>query len=205
MCPIGPEEKIMWISKGIVLIGLLTAVYYRRSDHILRTLTALAGLSIPDILWRKLSNPPEKLRPFLAPLYNKGTMAVLSIFIAVHVSLVNVPFTTIDLFHREWRDADMISHFLGGMTVWLITAEILFRAFDEYRFGLDRKQLILYSFLGLLLLSAGWEVAEKLSERGISFIHESTGNKFRDVLMNFLGATAAFYLVKKKSYPFGIE
>jgi len=195
---IRPEEKIMSLSKGIVLVGLVTALYYERNDHIWRTLAALMGLSIPDIAQRKFPNPPK----ILSPLYNQGTMAILSIFIAVHVSLVNVPLTTIDLFHREWRNADMISHFLGGMTVWLITTEILMNMAEEYRVKLSRKMLLLYSFLILLLLSTGWEIAEKISEGGISFIQESIANKLRDLLMNFLGALTGLYMVEKKGYPF---
>ncbi|USS41346.1 hypothetical protein NF865_03925 [Thermococcus aggregans] len=123
----------------------------------------------------------------------------------MHVSLVNVPFTTIDLFHKEWRNADIVSHFLGGMVVWLITTEILLNLSNEGYLNLTRRRLILYSFLILFFLSFGWEVAEKLSESGISFIHESTVNKVRDSIMNALGGLSALYLVLKRKYPFEIN
>ena len=127
-------------------------------------------------------------------------MAILGIFIAIHVSLVNVPFTTIDLFHREWTDADMISHFLGGLTVWLILAEILNEFSKVY--GCTQRQVIIYAFALLFVLSIGWEAAEKLSESGISFIKESIGNKFRDLIMNTLGALLGCFLVIRRGLPF---
>ena len=199
------SKTVLNISRFIVFLGLVTALLYQRVDHIYRTFVALMGLYIPDMAEKYFPNPPYKLRSFLAPLYNRKAMALLGIFIAVHVSLVNVPFTTIDLFHKEWRNADMVSHFLGGMIVWLITAEILLNLSNGGYLNLTRRRLILYSFLTLFFLSFGWEVAEKLSESEISFIHESTVNKVRDSIMNALGGLCALYLVFKRRYPFEIN
>lgn len=193
------------ISRFIVFLGVITALIYQRVDHIYRTLVALIGLYIPDVVDRYFSNPNPKLRPFLAPIYNKKTMVLLGIFIAVHVSLVNVPFTTVDLFHKEWGNADMISHFLGGMAVWAIIAEVLLNLSDEGYLRLTKRKLVLYSFLALFILSFGWEVAEKLSESEISFIHEDTGNKLRDIIMNTFGGLFAMYLVLKRRYPFEVD
>lgn len=178
---------------------MISGFIYMRVDHIYRSVTAFIGLLIPEFFQRKF-NPPEKLRPLLKPLYNDNTMAILGIFIAIHVSLVNVPFTTVDLFHREWTDADMISHFLGGLTVWLILAEIL-NEFSKVH-GFTQRQVMVYAFALLFVLSIGWEVAEKLSESGISFIKESTGNKFRDLIMNILGALSGRFLVMRRGFPF---
>ncbi len=191
----------MLSSLFLVFLGLLTALLNGRSDHIYRTLLAMAGLSVPLVLPRRLPNPPEKLRPFLAPVYDEKTMAVLSIFIAVHVSLVNVPFTDYDLFHRDWRNADMISHFLGGLTVWLITAEIL-SGLRSLGISLTRGQIVAYSFVVFYELSLGWEIAEKLSENWIGFIAESTANKLRDLLMDTLGALFGLWMVWRRDYPF---
>ncbi|WP_367883966.1 hypothetical protein [Thermococcus sp. JCM 11816] len=131
-------------------------------------------------------------------------MAVLGIFIAVHVSLVNVPFTHYDLFHRDWRNADMISHFLGGLTVWLIVAQIL-SELEGIGIKLSKRQVVLYAFIVFYVLSLGWEVAEKLSESEISFIHESLTNKLRDLLMDTLGALFGWWVVEKRRYPpFGL-
>ena len=199
------SKTVLNISRFMVFLGLVTALLYRRVDHIYRTFVALIGLYIPDMAERYFSNPPYKLRSFLAPLYNRKAMALLGIFIAVHVSLVNVPFTTIDLFHKEWKNADVVSHFLGGMVVWVITAEIFLNLSNEGYLNLTRRRLILYSFLTLFFLSFGWEVAEKLSESEISFIHESTQNKIRDSIMNVLGGLSALYLVLKRKYPFEIN
>jgi len=199
------SKTVLNISRFIVFLGLITAFIHQRVDHIYRTFVALMGLYIPDMAEKYFPNPPYKLRSFLAPLYNRKTMALLGIFIAVHVSLVNVPFTTIDLFHKEWRNADMLSHFLGGMVVWLITAEILLNLSNGRYLNLTRRRLILYSFLTLFFLSFGWEVAEKLSESEISFVHESTVNKVRDSIMNALGGLSALYLVLKRKYSFEIN
>jgi len=187
------------VCRFVVFIGLLSGLMYMRIDHIYRSGVALIGLFIPDILQRKLK-PSEKLKPFLSPLYNDKIITILAIFIAIHVSLVNVPFTTIDLFHKEWTNADMISHFLGGLTVWVMVAHVLNELSRKH--PIDSKQVVVYSFLILLVVSIGWEVAEKLSESEISFIHETFANKLRDLVMNTLGALSGLWLVKTKRYPF---
>lgn len=201
MVEIGRERFVLLSSLFVVFLGFLTALLNGRSDHIYRTLVAMLGLSVPLVLPRRLPDPPAKLRPFLAPVYNKKTMAVLSVFIAVHVSLVNVPFTSYDLFHKDWRNADMISHFLGGLTVWLIVAEVL-SSLEALGVRLTRRQVIVYSFVVFYALSLGWELAEKLSEGWIGFITESTENKLRDLTMNTLGALLGLWVVEKRGYPF---
>ena len=190
------------VCRFVVFIGLLSGLMYMRIDHIYRSGVALIGLLIPDILQKKL-NPSEKLKPFLSPLYNDKIITILAIFIAIHVSLVNVPFTTIDLFHKEWTNADMISHFLGGLTVWVMVAHVLNELSRKH--PMDSKQVVVYSFLILLVVSIGWEVAEKLSESEISFIHETFANKLRDLVMNTLGALSGLWLVKTKKYPFELN
>lgn len=202
MIRITRERRIINIGRFMVLIGLLSGLMYMRTDHIYRSGVALIGLFVPDIFQRKL-NPPEKLKPFLSPLYNDKIIAILAVFIAVHVSLVNVPFTTIDLFHKEWTDADMISHFLGGLTVWVAIACILNELSRKY--SINSKQVVVYSFLILLGISIGWEIAEKLTESEISFIHETLANKLRDLVMNTLGALSGLWLVKTKKYPFELN
>ncbi|HIP89066.1 MAG TPA: hypothetical protein EYH24_03790 [Thermococcus paralvinellae] len=190
------------VCRFVVFIGLLSGLMYMCIDHIYRSGVALIGLLIPDILQKKL-NPSEKLKPFLSPLYNDKIITILAIFIAIHVSLVNVPFTTIDLFHKEWTNADMISHFLGGLTVWVMVAHVLNELSRKH--PMDSKQVVVYSFLILLVVSIGWEVAEKLSESEISFIHETFANKLRDLVMNTLGALSGLWLVKTKKYPFELN
>lgn len=201
MVEIGREEWVILSSLFVVFLGFLTALINGRSDHVYRTLVAMLGLSVPLVLQRRLPDPPAKLRPFLAPVYNEKTMAVLSVFIAVHVSLVNVPFTSYDLFHKDWRNADMISHFLGGLTVWLIVAEVL-SGLEALGVRLTRRQVVVYSFVVFYALSLGWELAEKLSEGWIGFITESTENKLRDLTMNTLGALLGLWVVEKRGYPF---
>ena len=201
MVEIGREEWVILSSLFVVFLGFLTALINGRSDHVYRTLVAMLGFSVPLVLPRRLPDPPAKLRPFLAPVYNEKTMAVLSVFIAVHVSLVNVPFTSYDLFHKDWRNADIISHFLGGLAVWLIVAEVL-SGLEALGVRLTRRQVVVYSFVVFYALSLGWEVAEKLSESWIGFITESTENKLRDLTMNTLGALLGLWVVEKRGYPF---
>ncbi|CAD5243157.1 hypothetical protein [Thermococcus camini] len=203
MSRIGSERKIIMASIFLVFLGLITAVMNGRTDHIYRTGVAIVGLSIPLILPVKVPDPPERLRPFLAPVYNEGTMMILAVFIAVHVSLVNVPFTHYDLFHRDWRNADMISHFLGGLTLWLIITEVL----GELSAGwmrVSRREVVVYSFVVFYTLAIGWEVAEKLSEGSITFIHETAANKLRDLVMDTLGALFGLWMLRRKNYPFSL-
>ncbi|NJE25798.1 hypothetical protein E3E22_04010 [Thermococcus sp. MV5] len=193
------------VSRFIVFLGLITALFYWRIDHIYRTTVALIGLYIPNLAEKYLKDIPSKITSILSPIYNVKTMALLGIFIAIHVSLVNVPFTTIDLFHKEWRNADMISHFFGGLVVWLMVTEILMNLTRKEYIRVNKKKLLIYSFVILFVLSIGWEVAEKFSESEISFIHETIGNKVRDVLVNTLGALFGVYLVFRKHYPFKLD
>lgn len=199
------SKTVLNISRFIVFLGLVTALVYWRIDHIYRTTVALIGLYIPNLVEKYLKNPPSKIALILNPIHNVNSMAVLGIFIAIHVSLVNVPFTTIDLFHKEWRNADMISHFFGGLVVWLLVTEILMNLTRNGYIELNKRKLLIYSFVILFMLSIGWEVAEKLSESEISFIHESIGNKVRDIIVNTLGALFGVYLIFRKNYPFKLD
>ena len=192
-------KLVLDVCRFIVFLGLISGLMYGRVDHIYRSAVAFVGLLLPEFFQRRV-DPPEKLQLLLSPLYNDKTMAVLGVFVAVHVSLVNVPFTTIDLFHKEWTDADVISHFLGGLTVWLIVAEVLNELSRIYDFS--ERQVVLYSFAVMLVLGVGWEIAERLVESEILFIRESLGNKIRDLIMDALGGLLGIYMVKVKHFPF---
>ncbi len=195
------EVKVTLTATGIIFVGFLTGLYYRRVDHVLRTLWTM-GLLVGLMLVQRTFKPPRGvIGALLEPLFNVRTVMILAIFLAVHVSLVNVPFTHYDLFHREWRNADMISHFLGGLALWLMIAEVL-SGLSREGFEISRREVILYSFLIFYGLALGWEIAEKLSEGSIGFIQESTLNKLRDVVMDTLGAFSGLWLVMRKGYPF---
>ncbi len=198
------ERIVMLSSLFLVFLGLLTALLNGRSDHVYRTLLAMVDLLVPLVLPRRLPNPPEKLGPFLAPVYDEKTMAVLSIFIAVHVSLVNVPFTGYDLYHRDWGNADIIGHFLGGLAVWQIITEVL-SGLGSIGIQLTKRQVVLYSFVVFYALSLGWEILEKLSESWIGFMVESAANKLRDLLMDTLGALFGLWMVERRGYPFSLS
>ena len=198
------EVKVTLTATGIIFVGFLTGLYYRRVDHVLRTLWTM-GLLVGLMLVQRTFKPPRGvIGALLEPLFNVRTVMILAIFLAVHVSLVNVPFTHYDLFHREWRNADMISHFLGGLALWLMIAEVL-SGLSREGFEISRREVILYSFLIFYGLALGWEIAEKLSEGSIGFIQESTLNKLRDVVMDTLGAFSGLWLVARKGYPFELS
>ena len=140
------EVKVTLTATGIIFVGFLTGLYYRRVDHVLRTLWTM-GLLVGLMLVQRTFKPPRGvIGALLGPLFNVRTVMILAIFLAVHVSLVNVPFTHYDLFHREWRNADMISHFLGGLALWLMIAEVL-SGLSREGFEISRREVILYSFL----------------------------------------------------------
>lgn len=140
---------------------------------------------------KRFSFGSKVLDALLSPFYSEDIMAILALFGAVHVSLVNLPFTTIDLFHKEWRNADIISHFLGGLVLWLIIAKVL------YELKLSNKEVLFYSIVIFYTLAVGWESIEKLSESQISFITESLGNKIRDIIADTLGLFTGIMMVKK--------
>ena len=203
MIDIELEEKIILASILVIFLGFLTALHNHRLDHILRTSWTMGLLLSLLLLNLRVSRPAGILGALLSPLFNIRTVTVLAIFLAVHVSLVNVPFTTYDLFHKDWTNADTISHFLGGLTVWIMITEVLNGLSGE---GLiPREKVLPYSFLIFYAIALGWEVAERLSESEISFIHESLANKFRDVIMDTLGALLGLWMVRRKGYPYSLE
>ncbi|AAL81699.1 hypothetical protein PFDSM3638_07950 [Pyrococcus furiosus DSM 3638] len=185
-------RKIIYFSLGILVLGLITGIYYKRVDHIYRCTAWILGLLAIILLQRKrFSFGSKVLDALLSPFYSEDIMAILALFGAVHVSLVNLPFTTIDLFHKEWRNADIISHFLGGLVLWLIIAKVL------YELKLSNKEVLFYSIVIFYTLAVGWESIEKLSESQISFITESLGNKIRDIIADTLGLFTGIMMVKK--------
>ena len=194
------ETSVIILCIGLIFLGFITALQNHRSDHIVRTSWAMGLLFLLLLLYFKASRPGGLMGALLSPLFDIKTITVLAIFLAVHVSLVNVPFTTYDLFHKDWTNADMISHFLGGLTVWLMITEVLNGLSNEG--FIPREKVILYSFVAFYTIAVGWEIAEKLSETEISFIHETLANKFRDVLMDTLGALFGLWMVTRKGYPF---
>ena len=203
MIDIELEREIILASILIIFLGFLTALHNHREDHIVRTSWAMGLLIALLLLNLKVPRPAGIWGTLLSPLFNIRTVAVLAIFLAVHVSLVNVPFTHYDLFHRDWTNADTISHFLGGLTVWLMITEVLKNLSGEG--FIPREKVLLYSFIIFYAIALGWEVAEKLSESEISFIHESSANKLRDVLMDTLGALLGLWMVRRKGYPYSLE
>lgn len=197
------ELSIIIASIGLIFLGFLTALSTHRADHIVRTSWAMGLLLALLLLHFKVPKPDGIWGVLLAPLFNIKTITILAIFLATHVSLVNVPFTHYDLFHRDWTNADMISHFLGGMTIWLMITEVLNGLAGEG--FIPRERVILYSFVIFYAIAVGWEIAEKFSETEISFIHETLANKFRDIIMDTLGALVGLWMVRKKAYPYSLE
>ncbi len=197
------ELSIIVASTGLIFLGFITAVHNHRSDHIVRTSWAMGLLIALLLLHFKAPRPEGLWGVFLSPFFDIKTVTILAIFLGVHVSLVNVPFTSYDFFHRDWTNADMISHFLGGMIVWLMITEVLKGLSDEG--FIPREKVILYSFIAFYAIAVGWEIAEKLSETEISFIHETLANKFRDIIMDTLGALTGVWMVRKKNYPYSLE
>nr|WP_240924310.1 hypothetical protein [Thermococcus sp. 21S7] len=183
----------------VLFIGFFTGIYYRRLDHILRTSWMMAYLLA--VLWlpRKYKRPDGTLGALLSPFYSGGITAITSVFLAVHASLVNVPFTNVDLFNVACRNVDMISHSLGGLVLWLFLVSILRRLFS----GMPWRRLLLYSFALLLVLGVGWEIAEWFGSHFTEgILKETMRNKVRDVLMEQLGALFGLWMVTKKGYPF---
>ncbi len=197
------ELSIILASIGLIFLGFLTALYNHRADHIVRTSWAMGLLLALLLLHFRVPKPGGIWGVLLAPLFDIKTITILAIFLATHVSLVNVPFTNYDLFHRDWTNADMISHFLGGMTIWLMITEVLNGLAGEG--FIPREKVVLYSFAIFYTIAVGWEIAEKFSETEISFIHETLANKFRDIIMDTLGALAGLWMVRKKAYPYSLE
>ncbi|NJE76708.1 hypothetical protein [Thermococcus sp. ES12] len=201
MVGIDRKERVVLASVFVLFIGFLTGVHYRRFDHILRTSWMMSYLLALLWLQRKSRKPGGTLGALLSPFYNDGIAEVTSVFLAVHASLVNVPFTDVDLFNVAFRDVDMISHFLGGLVLWLFLVSILRELFGETSW----ERVVVYSFALLLVIGVGWELAEWYGSRFTEgILKETITNKTRDVLMEQLGAILGLWMVKKRSYPFSL-
>jgi len=85
----------------------------------------------------------------------------------------------------------------------LIIAEALVELSERWE-RFSREELVVYSFVVFYALAVGWEVAEKLSEGSITFIHETAANKLRDLVMDTLGALFGFWMLRRKNYPFSL-
>ncbi|AFL95208.1 hypothetical protein CL1_1005 [Thermococcus cleftensis] len=196
---INRESHIIFTSLVVLAVGFLTGIYYRRVDHILRTGWMIACILLLYRVSGRYERPDGVAGALLSPFFNRGTLAVTSIFLAVHASLVNVPFTDIDLFNVAFRDVDMISHFLGGLVMWLIVTEVLM----NLRPDLGRWELLGYSFVVLLAVGIGWEFVEWIGSRFTEgILQETLLNKVRDVLMEQLGALSGLLMVSSRGYPF---
>ena len=196
---IGKVEVAIFGSLAVLIVGFFTGLYYHRVDHILRTGWMIAYISILYLASDRVSKPEGVLGALLSPFLNRGILAVTAVFLAVHASLVNVPFTNIDLFNVRMRNVDMISHSLGGLVMWLMITEILM----NLKPGLERRALLKYSFGILLFVGIGWEVAEWIGSHFTEgILHETILNKTRDVVMEQLGALFGLWMVSQKGFPF---
>lgn len=198
---IDAERKVILGAMGVIFLGFLTGLYYRRVDHILRTLWTMGLLAF--LLWlpEKYPKPSGVLGALASPFYNSGIVAILAVFLATHVSLVNVPFTNIDLFNVTFRDVDMISHSLGGLVMWLFITSIIV----ELRPNLSRRRVVLYSLLTLLAIGIAWELAEWIGSHFTeTILQETVLNKMRDIVMEQLGALVGLWMVLKRDYPLSL-
>ena len=143
--------------------------------------------------------------PWVSPFYSDGIYTLFSIFIAAHITFLEVPFLNLDLYNGTWGYADVPSHFLGGLVTWFIFNEVVLEASQTYGLKWSPKKIIGISFFALFVAGILWEFFEVALQPEMPWLEESLSNKIQDVVMEILGFLVGLLLVVKLGYPYELQ
>ena len=178
-------RAILYASFIVFMLNFITAVYYDRSDQAFRSVSSAFVVTLLVVL-RKYANTPYIVRFLMRPFCNDYIVSFLALFLAVHMSVVCTPIFAIDLIHDY--HCDIVSHFLGGFSVWLVVLG------EVSQLNLPDKKNLLLSLLVFAVLAIFWEAIEN----SIVAVPETVANKFQDIVVDFMGLVVSHRLVVGK-------
>ena len=200
-----PEAVVIVLSGSVILLALITAMSAGAPDQKVATVAGFVALFVPLLFRLVYRCPSRRAWPWVSPFYNDGIYALFAVFMAAHVSFLEVPFFHLDLYNTTWGYADVPSHFLGGMVTWLIFTFVVFQASITYGRNWSAGKIVAIGTFALLLVGLGWELFEVALIPQMPWLYESFPNKVQDVVMEVLGVLTGVLMVTLVGYPYRIE
>ncbi len=199
------ESFTVAASFGVVSLALVSIIGEGTLDQMAAAVFGLASLFVPPLVRRAYPSPGRGAWPWVSPFYSDGIYTLFSIFIAAHITFLEVPFLTLDLYNGTWGYADVPSHFLGGLVTWFIFNEVVLEASQTYGLKWSPKKIIGISFFALFVAGILWEFFEVALQPEMPWLEESLSNKIQDVVMEILGFLVGLLLVVKLGYPYELQ
>ncbi|AFL94476.1 hypothetical protein CL1_0264 [Thermococcus cleftensis] len=198
------EKAVILAARTLVFFGLISTLMYGKFDQIIAAAAGFVALFVPSIVRRIYPHPSRRIWPWISPFYNDGIYTLFSIFMAAHITFLNVPFVHLDLYNQVWGYADVPSHYLGGLVTWVIFNEVVLESSRTYNLNWSHRRIIGISFFALLLVGVVWEFFEVAMQPAMPWLYESLRNKTQDVVMEVLGFLTGILLVYRLEYPYSM-
>ncbi|NJE60860.1 hypothetical protein [Thermococcus sp. 21S7] len=199
------EKGIILIARAIVFFGLISTLMYGKFDQILSASAGFFSLFVPSIVRRIYPHPSRRIWPWVSPFYNDSVYALFAIFMAAHITFLNVPFLHLDLYNQVWKGADIPSHYLGGLVTWAIFNEVVLESSRTYHLHWSSLKIFSISLFALFLAGVGWEFFEVALQPSMPWLYESMRNKVQDVVMELFGFGTGVFMVIKWEYPYSMR
>ncbi|NJE01207.1 hypothetical protein [Thermococcus sp. JdF3] len=199
------EKGIIMAARAIVFFGLISTLMYGKFDQILSAAAGLFALFVPSIVRRIYPRPSRRIWPWVSPFYNDSIYALFAIFMAAHITFLNVPFLQLDLYNQVWKGADIPSHYLGGLVTWVIFNEVVLESSRTYNLHWSPLKIVSISLFALILVGIAWEFFEVALQPNMPWLYESMQNKTQDVVMEILGFGTGILMVFKLEYPYSMK
>ncbi|CAD5243947.1 hypothetical protein [Thermococcus camini] len=199
------EKGVIMGARVIVFLGLISALSYGKTDQIYAAVTGFVSLFVPSFVRWVYSKPSRKIWPWVSPFYNDSIYALFAIFMAAHITFLNVPFLQLDLYNQFWKGADIPSHYLGGLVTWVIFNEVVLESSRTYNLHWSSLRIVSISLLALVLVGVAWEFFEVALQPDMPWLYESLRNKTQDVVMELLGFGTGILMVFKLEYPYSMK
>lgn len=199
------EKGVIMGARAIVFLGLISALMYGKFDQIYAAAAGFVSLFVPSFVRWIYPKPSRKIWPWVSPFYNDSVYALFAIFMAAHITFLNVPFIHLDLYNQFWKGADIPSHYLGGLVTWVIFNEVVLESSRTYNLHWSPLKIISISFFALVLVGVAWEFFEVVLQPNMPWLYESMRNKIQDVVMELLGFGTGIAMVLKWEYPYSMK
>jgi hypothetical protein len=199
------EKGVIMGARAIVFLGLISALMYGKIDQIYAAAAGFVSLFVPSFVRWIYPKPSRRIWPWVSPFYNDSIYTLFSIFMAAHITFLNVPFIHLDLYNQVWKGADIPSHYLGGLVTWVIFNEVVLESSRTYNLNWSPLKIVSISLFALVLVGVTWEFFEVAMQPAMPWLHESMRNKAQDVIMEVLGFGTGILMVLRWEYPYSMK